>query len=126
MTIPQLSEPLAKSIRTGEGLLIYATNVALVVIAALPSSLSWTHAALFLTIVNSVHAVNRTVLKVTALQKGLGIGAPIPAKLPTPQSLLNAVGLPSDAQEAADVPPQSLTDKPEAARTPDPPAPATS
>lgn len=88
--VPQLSEPLAKSIRTGEGLLVYASNLALALAAALPSGLSWTHTALYLTILNSLHVVSRTGLKVAAVAAAANAD-PIAAI--------------TDAEELASVPP---------------------
>lgn len=75
---PKFSAPLNKSIRTGEGLLVYATNIALTVAAILPHGLSWTHSALYLTILNGVHVISRSSLKIAAVNKAIGIdGGPI-------------------------------------------------
>lgn len=76
--VPKISAPLAKSIRTGEGILVYASNVALGLLGALPNGLTWKQSALFATILNGLHVVSRSMLKITAINKGLGIDAPIP------------------------------------------------
>lgn len=78
MSVPKISSPLAKSIRTGEGILVYVFNSVLAIAAILPNGLSWTHAALYAAIVNAVHVASRTLLKISAVQKGLGVDAPIP------------------------------------------------
>lgn len=75
--MPKFTKPLAKSIRTGEGILVYATNVVLALAAVLPNGLSWTHTALYLTILNAVHVISRTALKATAVQKAVGLGGAV-------------------------------------------------
>lgn len=99
--VPQLSAPLAKSIRTGEGILVAATNVALVAATALPDGPSWTRSALCITILNAVYAASRSALKFGAINKGLGI-APPPVAVLDPASIQAIV---TDEQEFASVPP---------------------
>jgi hypothetical protein len=74
----KVSQPLAKSIRTGEGILIYLSNVALVLSAALPHGTSWAHAGLYLTILNGANVLSRSGVKIAAINNGIGIkGGPI-------------------------------------------------
>ena len=75
---PKISTPLAKSIRTGEGILVYASNVGLVLLGALPHGLSWEKSALFGTILNGLHVIGRSAVKVSAINAGLGMGPVIP------------------------------------------------
>ena len=74
----QISTPLSKSIRTGEGILVYASNIGLSLAAALPHGLSWTHAGLYLTVINGLHIVSRAGLKISAINNGLGIQGSVP------------------------------------------------
>lgn len=122
--VPKLSAPLAKSIRTGEGILVYATNVVLAVAAALPDGLSWTKAGLYLAILNGANVISRSALKFGALNAGLGIAPPAtfdpydPAHI---AAVANAIV--SDADELTSQPPvggSNLIVKPDSARTPDP------
>ena len=70
---PKITNPLGKSIRTGEGILVYATNVALLVLGALPQGMTWQRSALYATILNGLHALSRSGLKIAALNNGFGI-----------------------------------------------------
>lgn len=107
--VPKLSAPLSKSIRTGEGILVYATNVALALAASLPHGLSWTHAGLYLTILNGIHVISRSALKFGALNVGLGIAAPSVIVPVAPAAIASvAKELVSDAQEFASVPPAAV------------------
>jgi hypothetical protein len=72
--IPKNTNPLAKGIRTGEGILVYAANVALVVLGALPQGMTWQRSTLYLTILNGVYALSRSAVKMTALNSSIGIG----------------------------------------------------
>lgn len=89
---PKLTAPLAKSIRTGEGILVYLTNVVLAVAAVLPNGLSWTHTALYLTILNGVNVVARTALKVSAVASPVLGGDPLAYDPIDPVLIAQAVG----------------------------------
>lgn len=79
LTVPKVSAPLAKAIRTSEGILVWASNLALAAGALVdPSKLPPKEAAIVAGALTTIHTIGRTVLKVTALQQGAGIGAPIP------------------------------------------------
>lgn len=70
---PKLSQPLAKGIRTTEGLLIFGSNVLLAVAAILPQGLTWQKSGLYITILNGVYAVSRGGVKAAALNAGIGV-----------------------------------------------------
>jgi hypothetical protein len=77
--IPKLTNPLAKSIRTGEGILIWIVNAGIVVFSAInPSELPPEIAGILVSGLSALHLVSRTMLKATAVQKNIGIEAPIP------------------------------------------------
>lgn len=135
--IPDKTSPLTKAIRTSEGVLVYLVNIALVVGAAIPSDhLSAKRAATLAIIMNGLHLVSRTLLKITAIQKGVGIGDAI-----TPAALTSGVGksaatlaeslipqLVSDYEEFENPPPDQEDPpadlvQPETAQTPDVPPP---
>lgn len=75
---PQFSAPLAKSFRTLEGALVLISNVALVIIPIVTSSLSAGQAVKYGVILNTGFAVARSVLKGIA---ALGIA---PAQVVSP------------------------------------------
>lgn len=110
----KITTPLAKSVLTGEGILVYASNVLLAVAAALPQGLSWTHAGLYLVILNAVHVVSRTLLKITGIQAGLGLGAPAPVDPVDPAVV---AGVAVDIASSIETP-QALAVVPPAGATP--------
>ena len=73
----KVTNPLAKSFLTGEGILVYAVNIGLAVATAIPGTISLTHSAIFITIITVLHAISRVALKVTAIQKGFGVAPPV-------------------------------------------------
>lgn len=78
MFVPKLSAPLAKAIRTSEGILVWLTNLGLAVGALIdPSTLPPKEAAIVASAVTGLHVASRTLLKVTALQQGAGVTAPL-------------------------------------------------
>jgi hypothetical protein len=77
-TIPKLSAPLTKAIRTSEGIMVWAVNVGTVAFTLLESSkLPPKEAGIIVAANTAFHGGYRTLLKVIALQKGVGIGEPI-------------------------------------------------
>lgn len=113
--------PLTKSIRTGEGILVYVTNAVLSLAAILPNGLSWTHAALYLTILNSAHAFQRGLLKAVAVASGVGLApiAPPSDTFPPLPGAEDETGPPAPPQEATPI----AADTPASAGAPDAPAP---
>src|ERR1700746_3473215 len=78
LTPPRHTVPLAKSIRTGEGILVYLINLVLGLGAVIdPNSLPPAVAAKWAAIVAAAHVVSRTALKVMAVQKSIGVQPPI-------------------------------------------------
>lgn len=75
--IPKISNPLAKDIRTGEGILEYVIAAVLGLAAILPHGLTWTQTGTYATILAGVKGFRRLLLKAIALQKGVGIADPI-------------------------------------------------
>lgn len=64
--VPKLTNPLTKFIRTGEGILVYAANAALVVIPIVTNALSATQAVKYGVILDSVAVAARSILKAFA------------------------------------------------------------
>lgn len=82
MLIPKVTSPLAKAARTSEGALVALVNVGLVVGASIdPSKLPPKYAAVVAGALTGLHAINRTLLKVVAVQKGVGLASPIPLQI---------------------------------------------
>jgi len=76
--IPKVSAPLAKDIRTGEGVAFWLTSVGVAVTAAIdPTVLPVKWAATLVTVNAALQRVSRTLLKVVAIQKGVGVDQPI-------------------------------------------------
>lgn len=113
--IPQLTGPLVKDVRTGEGILEDLLIVAGPVMAA-TGNLSFGHTALYMTILAGLKGVRRGLIKVVALQKGVGVGAPVqPSGTFGGQSLASVLDEVDATAEAAE---------PAAAPVPAPAAPA--
>ncbi len=64
--IPATTDPLAKFIRTGEGILVYLANIVLILVPIVTNSLSATQAAKYAVILNSVAVFSRSILKAIA------------------------------------------------------------
>lgn len=108
MPIPQFSAPLAKAIRTSEGILVYVINLGLAAGALLdPSKLPPREAAIVGSALAGLHVASRTLLKVVAVQAGVGVGAPIAVpKLPVSQA--TAATVVADAVKAVNDPAAAL------------------
>lgn len=116
LSIPKVSAPLAKAIRTSEGVLVWASNLALAAAALVdPSKLPPKEAAIVAGALTAIHAGSRTLLKVVALQQGAGVGAPIPFD-PLPAGAAGEVEqVVAEGVQLAG----TLTQKPSTAITPD-------
>lgn len=97
MSIPKLSTPLAKLIRTGEGVLLYAFNAALILLPAL-NDLPWAKAIPWLAITNAVAFASRTFLKAVAVGKPLVGADPIAVNAPQIDQVLAEIGAIGGAQ----------------------------
>lgn len=79
---PKLSGPLVKDIRTGEGIAEYALGIGVAVLSVC-GDISIAKGVTTLTILAGLKGVRRGLIKLVALQKGVGIGDPIPV-VPAP------------------------------------------
>lgn len=78
MSIPKLSTPLAKGIRTTEGILTTVISGLIVLVSGVdPSTLPRKEAAIVTAGLAGLFMVQRGLLKVVAIQKGFGVAAPI-------------------------------------------------
>ncbi len=78
MSTPILSAPLTKAIRTSEGILVWLTNVGVAAAALInPATLPPKEAAIIASAVTGLHVASRTLLKVQALQAGVGVRPPV-------------------------------------------------
>jgi len=91
--IPKTTTSMVKFIRTGEGLLVVAFNIALLVVPIISSALTPAQAVKWAAVINGVAVVARTGLKMTSLvQTGAGAGASAAAVLSAPEGATAAAG----------------------------------
>jgi hypothetical protein len=64
--IPRTTDPMTKFIRTGEGVLVFGFNLALLVVPIVSGSLSAAQSAKWATIIDGIAVVSRTGLKMVA------------------------------------------------------------
>jgi len=64
--IPTTTDPMTKFIRTGEGVLVFGFNLALLVVPIVSNSLSAAQSAKWATIIDGVAVISRTGLKMVA------------------------------------------------------------
>jgi hypothetical protein len=108
-SIPTTTTPLAKFIRTGEGVLVFAFNGALLVVPIVSGALTPEQAVQWAAIINGVTVVSRTGLKIVAvLESASEADAPQPAVpaagyVPTGDANPGAASAAADT-EAADSP----------------------
>jgi hypothetical protein len=76
--VPKTTDPLAKFIRTGEGILVFAFNLALLIVPIVSNALTPAQSAKWATIIDGVAVISRTGLKMVATAQA-GQGA-APAK----------------------------------------------
>lgn len=81
--IPKTTAPLTKFVRTLEGLLVLGSNVALVAIPIVTSSLTANQAVRYGVILNSAAVFSRSILKAVA-----ALAAPKPPPPPAPGAFL--------------------------------------
>src|SRR5581483_5609202 len=76
--IPKLSTPLAKGIRTTEGILTYVVGGLITIVSGIdPQALPHKEAANLAVVLTVLYTIQRGLLKVVAIQKGFGVAAPI-------------------------------------------------
>ena len=69
--IPKTTKPLGKFIRTGEGILVFAFNIALVVVPIVSNALTAEQAVKWAAIINGITVLSRTGLKMVAVSQGV-------------------------------------------------------
>ncbi len=74
--VPKLSAPLVKDIRTGEGVAEWVLGVGVTALTAV-GDVTITKGVTTLTILAGIKSLRRGLLKIVALQKGVGVAAPI-------------------------------------------------
>jgi hypothetical protein len=74
--IPKTTTSMVKFVRTGEGLLVVAFNIALLVVPIISSALTPAQAVKWAAVINGVTVVARTGLKMTSLVQSGAIAAP--------------------------------------------------
>src|ERR1700760_4584793 len=77
--IPKTTTSMVKFVRTGEGLLVLAFNIALLVVPIISSSLTPAQAVKWAAVINGVAVVARTGLKMTSLVQAGSAAAPAAA-----------------------------------------------
>lgn len=75
--IPKTTDPLTKFIRTGEGILVFAFNIALLVVPIVSNALSPAQSAKWAAIIDGVAVVSRTGLKMVATATQAAGGHPV-------------------------------------------------
>jgi hypothetical protein len=73
--IPKTTTSMVKFVRTGEGLLVVAFNIALLVVPIISSALTPAQAVKWAAVINGVTVVARTGLKMTSLVQSGGVAA---------------------------------------------------
>jgi hypothetical protein len=79
--IPQTTTSMVKFVRTGEGLLVVAFNIALLVVPIVSSALTPAQAVKWAAVINGVAVVARTGLKMTSLVQGGAAASPAAASV---------------------------------------------
>jgi hypothetical protein len=116
--IPKTTVPLAKFIRTGEGVLVFAFNLTMLIVPIVSNALSPEDAVKWAGIVNGIVVICRTGLKVVSVSQGItGIApaqigpvltpAAAPARVPDPAPAPAPVADPAPAP--APEPPHVVT-----------------
>lgn len=86
--VPKTTDPLTKFIRTGEGVLVFLFNIALLVVPIVSNSLTAAESAKWATIIDGVAVISRTGLKMVASAQSASpaaaiaqLAAPVAARL---------------------------------------------
>jgi hypothetical protein len=83
--IPKTTTPMVKFVRTGEGMLVVAFNIALLVVPIISSALTPAQAVKWAAVINGVAVVARTGLKMTSLVQAGALAAPEGAIAASPE-----------------------------------------
>jgi hypothetical protein len=68
--IPKQTDPMTKFIRTGEGILVFGFNIALLVVPIVSNTLTPAQSAKWATIIDGIAVISRTGLKIVASAQG--------------------------------------------------------
>jgi hypothetical protein len=74
--IPKKTDPLGKFVRTGEGILVFAFNLAMLIVPIVSKALTPEQAVKWAGIVNGVAVISRTGLKIVSVVEGVTGTAP--------------------------------------------------
>ena len=107
--IPKTTDPLAKFIRTGEGILVFAFNLALLIVPLVSNALTPAQSAKWATIIDGIAVISRTGLKMVATAQAGQAGpakaavAAVAAQIAAPEqgSLATGAGATNGAATAA-------------------------
>jgi len=86
--VPKQTDPMAKFIRTGEGILVFAFNIALLVVPIVSNALTPAESAKWATIIDGIAVISRTGLKMVATAQttkpaaATALPAPVVAQVP--------------------------------------------
>ena len=83
--IPKTTTSMVKFVRTGEGMLVVAFNIALLVVPIVSSSLTPAQAVKWAAVINGIAVVARTGLKMTSLTQAGTVAAPEAAIAASPE-----------------------------------------
>jgi hypothetical protein len=108
--IPKTTVPLAKFIRTGEGVLVFAFNLTMLIVPIVSNALTPEDAVKWAGIVNGVVVICRTGLKVVSVMQGVtGIEPAQIGPVLTPAAAPVPVPVPAPAPAPAPEPPHVVT-----------------
>jgi hypothetical protein len=93
---------MVKFVRTGEGMLVVAFNIALLVVPIISNALTPAQAVKWAAVINGVAVVARTGLKMTSLIQGGAVAAPEAVAADSPDQLEGAMADSPDQPEEED------------------------
>ena len=106
--VPKTTNPLSKFIRTGEGILVFAFNLVLLIVPIVSNALTAEQSAKWAAIIDGIAVVSRTGLKAVATVQGVTGIAPEQIGTFPP----NAVQAPPPAQQLPGVSPPQVAPAP--------------
>jgi hypothetical protein len=102
--IPKTTTSMVKFVRTGEGLLVVAFNIALLVVPIVSSALTPAQAVKWAAVINGVTVVARTGLKMTSLVQSGSAASPETAAVAAPMDAAPIDDPVSDSDEFESLP----------------------
>jgi hypothetical protein len=109
--IPEMTTPMVKFVRTGEGMLVVAFNIALLVVPIISGALTPAQAVKWAAVINGVAVVARTGLKMTSLVQGGAVATPEAVAADSPDEPEEALAHSPERPEGEDAAP-TLDDAP--------------